>query len=369
MAVAMSGGVDSSLAAALLLEQGFEVVGFTMQLWPREREEDVPPGMRGCCGVDAIDSARRVARHLGIRHYVLNLREPFERFVIDPFCDEYAEGRTPNPCIRCNTFVKFGPLLHRAREIGAEKLATGHYARVTRAGQAQACGTRGDGESGRWKLLRGADSGKDQSYSLYGLTQEQLAHALLPLGELTKQETRHRAAKLGLPTAERAESQEICFITGENYRQYLERRRPEVAAPGPIVDREGRRIGRHRGVAFYTIGQRQGLGIAHGRPLYVVGIDIERNRLIVGEMEEATARGLLMREVNYVSVERLPDEGMRLAAKIRSGASPAPCVATPENGRVRVDFAQPEWAVSPGQAAVCYDGETVAVGGVIESAL
>jgi tRNA-specific 2-thiouridylase len=364
VAVAMSGGVDSSLAAALLVEQGYEVVGLTMQLWPREREEDVPSlrqgsgqaAMRGCCGLDAIDSARRVARHLGIRHYVANLREPFERSVIDPFCDEYAEGRTPNPCIRCNTFVKFGPLLHRAREIGCESLATGHYARVEH-----------DETGGRWKLLRGVDQTKDQSYSLYGLTQDQLAHALFPLGAFTKAETRRRAAALGLPAAERAESQEICFITGEDYRHYLERRRPEVLAPGPIVDTAGREIGRHRGVACYTIGQRQGLGVTAGEPRYVLAIDAAANRLIVGERDEAVFRGLVMREVNYVSVAGLPETGVMLAVQIRSTGRPAPCHARREGGALVVEFAIPERAVAPGQAAVCYDGDAVALGGVIES--
>jgi len=356
VAVAMSGGVDSSLAAALLLQQGFEVVGLTMQLWPREREEDMPPAMRGCCGLDAIDSARRVARHLGIRHYVSNLREPFERFVIDPFCDEYAEGRTPNPCIRCNTFVKFGPLLHRAREIGCGKLATGHYARVLH-----------DDHGDRWKLLRGADQTKDQSYSLYGLRQDQLSHALFPLGDLTKAETRRKAAELGLPAAERAESQEICFITGEDYRRYLERRRPEVLIPGPIVDMAGRQIGRHRGIAFYTIGQRQGLGVAAGKPLYVLGIDAAANRLIVGERDEAEFRGLVMREVNHVSAAGLPETGMKMAVQIRSTARPVACHARLEGERVVVEFAKPERAVAPGQAAVCYDGDAVALGGVIES--
>ena len=356
VAVAMSGGVDSSVAAAVLLEQGYEVVGFTMQIWPHDMEAEVPAELRGCCGVEAVDSARRVARALGIRHYVLNLREPFERFVIDPFCDEYARGRTPNPCIRCNTFVKFGPLLRRAGEIEAEKLATGHYARVAY-----------DERADRWQLLCGVDRRKDQSYSLYGLSQEHLSRAVFPLGEMTKQEVRRRAAELGLASAERPESQEICFIAGEGYGEYLARRRPEVVRPGPIVDREGRQVGRHRGVAFYTIGQREGLGVARGRPLYVVELDVEGNRVIVGEKEAAQFRGLVMGEVNYVSRGNLPAEGAALAAKIRSGGRPAACVARPEGEGVRVEFAEPQWAISPGQAAVCYEGEAVALGGTIEA--
>jgi tRNA-specific 2-thiouridylase len=356
VAVAMSGGVDSSIAAALLLEQGCEVVGLTMQIWPREAPEEVPPELRGCCGLDAVDSARRVASALGIRHYVLNLREPFERLVIDPFCDAYAEGRTPNPCIRCNTFVKFGPLLDRAREIEASHLATGHYAGV-------------DYDEGRhrWRLLRGMDGIKDQSYSLYGLTQEQLSFALFPLGRLTKEEVRRRAVQLELASAERPESQEVCFLWGESYRDYVARHRPEALQPGPIVDRSGRQVGRHRGVAFYTIGQRQGLRVALGRPAYVIEIDMESNRLIIGGEEEAKARGLVMGEVNFVSAPSLAVEGAKFAAKIRSTGGPTPCFARQAGGGVRLDFGEPQWAVSPGQAAVCYDGEAVALGGTIES--
>jgi len=356
IAVAMSGGVDSSAAAAALLGQGYEVVGFTMQIWPRDMEGEVPTELRGCCGADAVDSARRVARGLGIRHYVLDLREQFERFVIDPFCDEYARGRTPNPCIRCNTFVKFGPLLRRAEEIEAGKLATGHYARVAY-----------DNRTDRWQLLTGVDERKDQSYSLYGLSQEHLSRAVFPLGEMTKQEVRALAAELGLASAQRPESQEICFIAGERYADYVARRRPDVARPGPIVDRDGRQVGRHRGVAFYTVGQREGLGVAHERPLYVVAIDVEKNRVIVGEREEAQSRGLLMGDVNYVSRANLPAGGVGVAAKIRSVGRPAACTARPEGEKVRLQFAEPQWAVAPGQAAVCYEGEKVAFGGTIEA--
>ncbi len=356
VAVAMSGGVDSSVAAALLLEQGCEVVGLTMQIWPREAEESAPPGLRGCCGLEAIDSARRVASTLGIRHYVLNLREPFEQLVIDPFCDEYAAGRTPNPCIRCNTFVKFGPLLKRAAQVEADKLATGHYARAAY-----------DEQSDRWQLLSGADEAKDQSYSLYGLNQEQLSRAAFPLGEMSKEEVRRRAEGLGLPSAERPESQEICFVSGRRYREYLARRRPDLLRPGPIVDRDGRQLGRHRGIAFYTIGQREGLGVSRRTPLYVIDIDVDDNRLVVGEAEEAAARGLVMGDVNYVSIADLPTEGRPLRAKIRSAGRGAACLARPDGDGVRVEFAEPQWAVSPGQAAVCYDGDAVAFGGIIEA--
>ncbi|MBN1459276.1 MAG: tRNA 2-thiouridine(34) synthase MnmA [Armatimonadetes bacterium] len=356
VAVAMSGGVDSSIAAALLLEQGCEVVGLTMQIWPREEPGEVPPELRGCCGLDAVDSARRVASALGIRHYVLNMRDPFERLVIEPFCEAYAQGRTPNPCIRCNTFVKFGPLLHRAREIEASHLATGHYARIDY-----------DESRRRWRLLRAVDDTKDQSYSLYGLTQEQLSFALFPLGAFTKEEVRKRARQLDLASAKRPESQEICFLWGESYRDYLARHRPEVVQPGPIVDRSGWQVGRHRGVAFYTIGQRQGLGLAMGEPVYVIGMDVEGNRLIVGREEEAKARGLTMSEVNYVSLASVPPDGVELSAKIRSAGHPTPCLAKPTERGVRLEFTEPQWAVSPGQSAVCYDGDAVALGGIIES--
>jgi len=353
----MSGGVDSSVAAALLVEQGHEVVGLTMQVWPRELDQSCP-GLRMCCGLDAVDDARRVARALGIRHYLLNLRDAFTRLVVDPFCDEYARGRTPNPCIRCNTHVKFGPLLQRAREIGATHLATGHYAKVGY-----------DETRRRWVIWRALDSAKDQSYALYGLRQRQLASARFPLGELRKAGTRAVAAQLGLPVAEKPDSQQICFIPSGTYGEYVARQRPEAARPGPIVDREGRQLGRHRGIVFYTIGQRQGLRLARGKPLYVVGIDAEQNRITVGSEDDLKARGLLMGDVNWVACEGALAPGAKLTAKIRYGVRPAACRAWRQDGGVRLAFARRQRAIALGQAAVCYDGEAVAFGGVIQAAL
>jgi tRNA-specific 2-thiouridylase len=358
VAVAMSGGVDSSVAAALLMERGYEVVGLTMQLWPREAEEEACPGVRGCCGLEAIDDARRVARVLGIRHYVLDLREAFQRAVIDPFCDSYLQGQTPNPCILCNTYVKYQELLRRAELIGATRLATGHYVRVGY-----------DAERGRWVLRRAADERKDQSYVLYDLTQGQLAKALFPVGSMTKTEVRARAARLGLPVSEKPESQQICFVSERGYGEYLERQRPGEARPGAVVNRAGRQLGVHRGIHHYTVGQRHGLGIASARPLYVVAVEAEANRLVVGEEEELAARGLVMTGVNWVAQSGLPPGGLALQVKIRSASDPAPCRARPEGEGVVVEFEHPVRAVTPGQAAVCYDGEAVAFGGVIASAL
>ncbi|MBX5465647.1 MAG: tRNA 2-thiouridine(34) synthase MnmA, partial [Clostridia bacterium] len=275
---AMSGGVDSSVAAALLVRQGYEVIGVTMQIWQaRDPAEEARLG--GCCSLGAVADARRVAELLGIPYYVLNLQEAFRRAVIDDFVREYARGRTPNPCIVCNREIKFAALLERARELGAEYVASGHYAR---AGW--------DAGRGRWVLRRGRDARKDQSYVLYPLEQEQLAHVLFPLGGMEKAETRRLAAELGLPVAAKPESQEICFVRDGDYAAFLEGEIPDRFRPGPIVDRRGRLLGTHRGLPRYTVGQRRGLGVAAREPLYVLEVDAERNRLVVGTAAEAGRR-------------------------------------------------------------------------------
>lgn len=345
IAVAMSGGVDSSVAAALLVAEGQDVLGITMDV--------LPSGPRSA---EPIAAARAAARALGIEHVVVELREVFARLVIEPFCRAYRAGRTPNPCVECNRHIKFGALLERARELGAEWLATGHYARV---GFDQA--------RGRWTLRTGADAAKDQSYVLYGLTQEQLSRARFPLGGMTKAEVRERARRLSLPAWERPESQQACFV-GDAYGAFLERWLTDAVRPGPIVDRAGRQVGRHRGIAFYTIGQRHGLRIARGRPWYVVAIDATANRIIVGEESELRASRLRMTAVNYVSLAGLPEGGASFRAKVRSAAPAAPCTARAQGAAVTLEFTRPQRAIAPGQSAVCYDQDVVALGGVIDAA-
>ena len=341
--VAMSGGVDSAVAAALLARQGLPVVGITLRIWPSLRPVDTDQRFDSCCSPAAVEDARGVAAALGIPHYVLNYEAEFDREVIQYFTDAYLAGETPNPCVPCNSRLKFGSLLARARGWGAVRVATGHYARIQR-----------DPVTGRHQLRRAVDSRKDQSYFLYRLTQEQLAAALFPVGHLSKEDTRRIAAELGLAVAGKPDSQEICFAPGD-YRTYLRQRAGTAIVAGTIRDTGGAVRGRHQGVAFYTVGQRRGLGIGSREPLYVIDLDPATNEVIVGQDRDLWTREVDMEQVNLIAVQALTAPRTVLA-KIRYAQAPAPAVMIPlPDGAARLCFEDPQRAVAPGQAAVCYD--------------
>lgn len=346
--VGMSGGVDSSTAAALLKEAGHEVIGVTLR-FPVLRAA----GGGGCCGIAGIEDARGVADRLGIPFYVLDYEAVFRRAVIDYFVDAYASGLTPNPCVECNRRVKFGELLTYARSIGAEAVATGHYARVAERG-------------GRHVLLRGLDAARDQSYFLYSLSQEQLSRAVFPLGERTKEETRALAREMKLPVAEKPGSQDVCFLDSGDYRPLLAERRPEALRPGETVDMDGRVMGHHSGVANYTIGQRRGLGVAAGQRLYVVGIDPATARVVLGPPEALERESLRVRDVNWIAHDGPPVE-IEATVKIRYRQPDVPAtVVSLGDGRAELRFRERQATAAPGQSAVFYRGEAVVGGGVIE---
>ena len=348
--IGMSGGVDSSAAAALLIEQGWDVIGITLKLWPQDcvsRAEDK------CCGPQAVMDARAVAHKLGIPFYLVDEAEDFQKQVIGYFAEEYRAGRTPNPCVMCNERLKFGNLINRARQLGAEYIATGHYARIERR------------DDGRVLLRRGRDPRKDQSYFLFSLKQEQLGRALFPLGELSKTDTREIARESELKTADKDESMEICFVPDKDYGRFLQQAKLVEKHRGDIVDVHGRKLGEHDGIEFYTIGQRKGLGLSSPKPLYVIELDAANNRVVVGDESMLDHNELIVERCNWIPFET-PPASLEVTAKIRYNHPGSAATVLPlPDGRAKVSFPEPQRAVTPGQACVFYQDDLVVGGGWI----
>lgn len=350
----MSGGVDSSVAAYLLKKQGYHVIGVTMQIW-QDEDVDVASENGGCCGLSAVDDARKVANMLDIPYYVMNFKEDFKHCVIDDFVDEYIVGRTPNPCIRCNRYVKWEGLLKRSLEIGADYIATGHYSRIKRL------------ENGRYSIAESVTAQKDQTYALYNLTQEQLSHTLMPVGDYTKDEIRKIAAEIGLDVANKKDSQEICFIPDNDYAAFIDRTGRDVPPEGNFIDKNGNVLGRHKGITHYTIGQRRGLGLAMGHYVYVSCINPETNEITIADNEDIFADSLICNRINFMSIEDLKmDEELEVKCKIRYGHKGEIATIKRIGGdEIKVMFKNPVRAITPGQAAVFYKDGCILGGGII----
>lgn len=350
--VGMSGGVDSSVAAYLLKEQGYDVIGVTMQIWQDESHEQIEDN-GGCCGITAVDDARRVAMQLDIPYYVMNFKNEFKKNVIDYFTDEYIHGRTPNPCIACNRHVKWESLLKRSLEIGADCIATGHYARIAQL------------ENGRYAIRNSVTAKKDQTYALYNLTQEQLSHTLMPVGDYNKDEIRAIAEKIGIQVAHKPDSMEICFVPDNDYAGFITRETGYVSRPGNFVDLHGNILGTHKGIIHYTVGQRKGLGLAMGHPVFVVAIRPETNEVVIGENDDVFSTKLYANNINLMSVDKI-EEPIRARAKIRYSHEGADCtIRMADDGLLECVFDEKQRAVTPGQALVIYDGDYVLGGGTI----
>lgn len=350
--VGMSGGVDSSVAAWLLKEQGYDVIGVTMQIWQEEEKDDQEEN-GGCCGLSAVEDARRVAASLEVPYYVMNFRQDFKERVIDYFIGEYQQGRTPNPCIACNRYVKWEALLKRSLDIGADYIATGHYARIDQL------------ENGRYAVRTSQTAAKDQTYALYNLTQEQLSRTKMPVGDYTKEEIRKMAEKIGLRIADKPDSQDICFVPDGDYASYIEANSVKKIESGNFVLSDGTVVGQHKGIIHYTVGQRKGLGLSLGHPVFVLEIRPETNEVVVGSNEESMSHYVRANQVNFMSVEDLPEK-RRVWAKIRYNHKGAWCIVekTGED-EILCTFEEPQRAITPGQAVVLYEGEYVLGGGTI----
>jgi tRNA-uridine 2-sulfurtransferase len=351
--IGMSGGVDSSVAAALLLEAGYEVIGVTMQIWP-EQDSDKTEKEGGCCSLSAVDDARRVANKLGIPYYVMNFKDIFEKKVVDYFIKEYTQGKTPNPCIACNRYVKFEELLKRSLALDSFYVATGHYAKITY-----------DQDLKRYLIKKSVTAAKDQTYALYNMSQFQLEHTLMPLGDYTKEQTRAMAEQLEMDVASKPDSQEICFVENDDYGNFINQRVPGTIKPGNFVDIKGNILGVHKGIAHYTIGQRKGLGIALGWPAYVVDIRPHSNTVVLGTGDEVFGKALIAGDLNYIPFDKL-EAPLEVNAKIRYSAKEAPALLIPQqDGQVKVEFVTPQRAITPGQSIVFYKEDIVVGGGII----